>query len=86
MANTTAADRSIIRDFVNAVKEIDPDIIAGYNSDFFDLPYLIDRAKLIGESLKGTGRNNKEMYMLLSVCVFPDGPRRTFPNYVLPKS
>lgn len=63
IASTTAADRTIIKEFVQDVRRIDPDIIAGYNSSLFDFPYLIDRAKLIGESLKGTGRNNKEMYV-----------------------
>lgn len=62
ISNTTAADKMIIREFVQDVKNSDPDIIAGYNSGEFDFPYLIDRAKLIGESLKGTGRYNREMY------------------------
>lgn len=27
------------------VREIDPDILTGYNINNFDLPYLLDRAK-----------------------------------------
>lgn len=32
------------RDFI---QEVDPDIIIGYNSANFDLPYLLDRAKAL---------------------------------------
>lgn len=32
------------RDFV---EQVDPDLIIGYNSSQFDLPYLIDRAKAL---------------------------------------
>lgn len=63
VSSTTAADKLIIRNFVKTVKKFDPDVIAGYNSSLFDFPYLIERAKLLGESLKGTGRHNKEMYI-----------------------
>lgn len=27
------------------IREVDPDIITGYNINNFDLPYLLDRAK-----------------------------------------
>lgn len=32
----------------NFVKEVDPDVIIGYNIANFDLPYLLDRAKALG--------------------------------------
>ena len=35
------------RDFV---REVDPDIITGYNIVNFDLPYIIDRAEFLKES------------------------------------
>ena len=71
IANTTAADKYIIREFASDVKKIDPDIIAGYNSNEFDFPFLIDRAKILGESLRGTGRNNKSMYQKKDEVIIP---------------
>ncbi|MEM4155340.1 MAG: 3'-5' exonuclease [Archaeoglobaceae archaeon] len=38
-------ERTIIQDFVNLVKEVDPDVIVGYNQDAFDWPYLKKRAE-----------------------------------------
>ena len=35
------------RDFV---REVDPDIITGYNIVNFDLPYIIERAEFLKES------------------------------------
>lgn len=42
--NTRDADA--IRSFVSYVKTLDPDIIVGYNSNGFDWPYLLERAKV----------------------------------------
>jgi len=39
-------DAGAIRSFVSYVKELDPDIIVGYNSNGFDWPYLLERAKI----------------------------------------
>ncbi len=39
-------DAGAIRTFVSYVKELDPDIIVGYNSNGFDWPYLLERAKI----------------------------------------
>ena len=39
-------EKEIIQDFVNLVKEKDPDIITGYNIDGYDLPLLQERAKV----------------------------------------
>ncbi len=39
-------DSRAIRSFVSYVKEFDPDIIVGYNSNGFDWPYLLERAKI----------------------------------------
>jgi len=41
-------EKSMILKFVEVIKEIDPDIIAGYNSSNFDIPYLMKRAKKHG--------------------------------------
>ena len=40
--------KSMILKFVEIIKELDPDIIVGYNSSNFDVPYLMKRAKKLG--------------------------------------
>lgn len=44
-------DRSIIEEFTSYILEIDPDIVLGYNSNFFDIPYLLERARINGLKL-----------------------------------
>lgn len=44
----TLNDEEIIEEFVNYVIKVDPDIILGYNSNMFDWPYLLSRAKIHG--------------------------------------
>lgn len=44
-------DREVLESFASFIKEYDPDIIVGYNSNFFDWPYLITRAKKLGVRL-----------------------------------
>jgi DNA polymerase I len=39
-------DKAIIKEFIKYVQDYDPDIIAGYNQDAFDWPYIAERAKL----------------------------------------
>ena len=39
------SDKEVLESFVECVKEVDPDIICGYNSDNYDWPYIIKRAK-----------------------------------------
>lgn len=41
-------EKGMILEFVKVIKEVDPDIIAGYNSSNFDVPYLMKRAKKLG--------------------------------------
>ena len=38
-------DREVIASFVHDLKEYDPDVVVGYNSNRFDWPYLLERAK-----------------------------------------
>ncbi|WP_440059975.1 DNA-directed DNA polymerase [Thermogladius sp. 4427co] len=49
-------DRRNIAEFVKYVQEYDPDIIVGYNSDNFDWPYLLERARKHGMKLDVTRR------------------------------
>ncbi|MEM1735375.1 MAG: DNA polymerase II [Desulfurococcaceae archaeon] len=44
-------DREAIASFINYVRNYDPDIIVGYNSDSFDWPYLLERSKILGLEL-----------------------------------
>ncbi|MEM4623200.1 MAG: DNA polymerase II [Desulfurococcaceae archaeon] len=44
-------DKKILEEFINYVIKLDPDIILGYNSNMFDWPYLINRAKIHGLKL-----------------------------------
>ncbi len=41
-------ERSMIEGFMEIIKDIDPDIIDGYNSSNFDIPYLMARSKKLG--------------------------------------
>lgn len=41
-------DRELIQKFVDCVAQEDPDIIVGYNSYTFDLPYIMKRARKFG--------------------------------------
>ncbi|MDD5054293.1 MAG: DNA-directed DNA polymerase [Candidatus Nanoarchaeia archaeon] len=40
-------EKGMIEKFLQIIKEINPSIIATYNGDNFDLPYLIERAKIM---------------------------------------
>ncbi|VVB77202.1 DNA polymerase [uncultured archaeon] len=40
-------EKKMIEGFVEVVKRLDPDIIAGYNSSNFDMPYLMTRSKAL---------------------------------------
>lgn len=44
-------DRKALRQFVEYINEYDPDVILGYNSNNFDWPYLVERARRIGVPL-----------------------------------
>ncbi|MGB9902672.1 DNA-directed DNA polymerase [Methanothrix sp.] len=43
-----ADERALISRFVSVIDEYDPDILAGYNSNEFDIPYLRERASRLG--------------------------------------
>ncbi len=53
-------EEEILKRFVKAVSEHDPDIITGYNIDGYDLPLLEERAEVHGLKLK-IGRDGSEM-------------------------
>jgi len=44
-------DKKILQELVEAIREADPDVIVGYNSNRFDWPYLVERSKVKGVKL-----------------------------------
>lgn len=56
-------EKEIIEKFLEMVKEKDPDIVCGYNSDGFDVPKLKDRATELKISLK-LGRDNTPVHVV----------------------
>lgn len=52
-------DEQVVRDFVDLVRDDDPDVIVTYNGDSFDWPYLISRADKHGIDL-AVGRDGRE--------------------------
>ena len=53
-------DRKVLIEFIDYVREYDPDIIVGYNSNKFDWPYIIDRAHHLGLRVDVTRRVGAE--------------------------
>ncbi len=48
---TVASEKDILKEFMSTVKEENPNIILGYNSDNFDFNYINERAKKLGISV-----------------------------------
>uniref|UniRef100_A0A7J3ZLJ0 DNA polymerase n=1 Tax=Fervidicoccus fontis TaxID=683846 RepID=A0A7J3ZLJ0_9CREN len=46
-----STDKDALSNFVRKVLELDPDVIVGYNSNRFDWPYIMERAKINGIKL-----------------------------------
>jgi len=42
------AERKMINDFSDFIRDMDPDVITGYNIDGFDIPQLVQRAQALG--------------------------------------
>jgi len=40
-------ERSLLLEWQKFIEKVDPDLIIGYNTSNFDLPYLLDRAKAL---------------------------------------
>jgi DNA polymerase I len=53
---TVEDEAAVLERFDEIVREVDPDIIVGYNTDNFDFPYLNERLKALGLQL-GFGRD-----------------------------
>jgi DNA polymerase elongation subunit (family B) len=50
------SEKELLKIFSMYISELNPDIMAAWNSDQFDLPYLIKRASNIGTNLSGLSR------------------------------
>ncbi|MBI5679601.1 MAG: ribonuclease H-like domain-containing protein [Methanobacterium sp.] len=48
---TLENEKEMLKRFVEIVNTENPDLIIGYNSDNFDIPYITDRAKKLGVSI-----------------------------------
>jgi DNA polymerase I len=53
-------ERTIIDTFTRVIQEEDPDVITGYNIDNYDIPTIIDRAKLVKAGKLAWGRDYSE--------------------------
>lgn len=51
IAEKTEDDRKIIKDFMDFIRNFDPDIIVGFETNRRDIPYLVARARVNGLSL-----------------------------------
>lgn len=60
---TLPGEKEVIERFGSRVQEEDPDVLAGYNSSNFDLPYLKARARATGARLR-LGRFGDELKVL----------------------
>ena len=40
-------EKDMLEKWTEFISEVDPDVVIGYNTSNFDLPYLIDRAKAL---------------------------------------
>ncbi|MEM2874418.1 MAG: DNA-directed DNA polymerase [Candidatus Hadarchaeales archaeon] len=45
------SEREMVERFVSIVRERDPDVLLGYNTDMFDFPYLRERARILKAKL-----------------------------------
>lgn len=52
-------DRRLLQEFVDHVRQFDPDFILGYYSNFHDLPFITKRAKVLRANL-ALGRDSSE--------------------------
>lgn len=45
-------EKEMLQEFVSAINRIDPDVITGYNSSVYDMPYLMKRAEVLKVDFK----------------------------------
>lgn len=57
------SEREMLYDFLDMVKEVDPDIITGWNSDRFDIPFLHARLEFNDIQSARLSRMNQDTYI-----------------------
>ena len=55
-------EHDLLSQFASILREYDPDILAGYNSNEFDIPYLAERAKQLRADVR-VGRDGSSWYL-----------------------
>ncbi len=55
-------DKDVLEGFLGYVSEFDPDVVVGYDSNFFDFPFLIGRAKRLHVKF-ALGRDGSETHL-----------------------
>ncbi|OPY52353.1 MAG: DNA polymerase [Methanosaeta sp. PtaU1.Bin060] len=55
-------EHDLLHQFASIMRDYDPDIVAGYNSNEFDFPYILERAKHLGADLR-VGRDGSSCYL-----------------------
>jgi DNA polymerase, archaea type len=66
-------EKKCIEDFFKLIRELKPTIVAGYNSAFFDFPFILKRAEILGVDVQGltkilTGTGMKEKKGVLKLA------------------
>ena len=66
-------EKKCIERFFNLIRELKPTIVAGYNSAFFDFPFILKRAEILGVDVQGltkilTGTGMKEKKGILKLA------------------
>ena len=58
----------LLRGFENLINKFDPDVITGYNTDGFDLPYIFERIKILSKisDIGKTGKDSKDCFFKFS--------------------
>jgi len=67
-------EKSMIQGFTNIINKLDPDIVAGYNSSNFDIPYLLERSKVTHADFsigRFSGEVKKEHHGLIDAVHIP---------------
>ena len=68
------SEKALIQGFANTIRRLDPDIIAGYNSSNFDIPYLLSRSKAVHADFsiaRVEGEVKKEHHGLIEAVHIP---------------
>ncbi|VVB95180.1 DNA polymerase [uncultured archaeon] len=60
------SEEVMLQRFFDIIKEYDPDILVGYNSNSFDIPYIVDRIKALNKKRAriepAAGRDGRSLY------------------------